>query len=139
MNRDSDNRITAFAQTNFRNHRKTFGIKRADRRSGMYVIGKTGTGKSTLMETMIRQDIENGEGVALLDPHGDLVEKIARNIPEHPQKDLIRKFMLPFLTAYDPLGGSSGSMDPLGALQTYSFACGCSVAGCNAITTFREP
>src|SRR5213596_1164098 len=89
MNRDSDNPITAFAQTNFRNHRKTFGIKRADRRSGMYVIGKTGTGKSTLMETMIRQDIENGEGVALLDPHGDLAETIARSIPEHRRQDLI--------------------------------------------------
>ncbi len=50
-------------------------------------------------------------------------------------REHIRKFMLSFLTAYDPLGGSSGSMDPLGALQTYSFACGCSVAGCNAITT----
>src|SRR5437870_1036628 len=89
MNRDSDNRITAFAQTNFRNHRKPFGIKRADRRSGMYIIGKTGTGKSTLMETMIRQDIKDGEGVALLDPHGDLVERIARSIPDHRKKDLI--------------------------------------------------
>src|SRR3989441_417205 len=101
MNRDSDNRITAFAQTNFRNHRKTFGIKRADRRSGTYIIGKTGTGKSTLLETMIRQDIENGEGVALLDPHGDLVEKIARNIPEHRQKDLIY-FNVPDLS--NPMG-----------------------------------
>src|SRR2546425_3144303 len=89
MNTDSDNRITGFAHTNFRNHRKTFGIKRRDRRSGMYIIGKTGTGKSTLMETMIRQDIDEGEGVALLDPHGDLVERIAASIPEHRKKDLI--------------------------------------------------
>src|SRR3989442_15697809 len=89
MNRDSDNRITAFAQTNFRNHRKTFGIKRADRRSGMYVIGKTGTGKSTLLETLIRQDIENGEGLALLDPHGDLVEKVLLAVPENRKGDLI--------------------------------------------------
>src|SRR2546427_11887896 len=89
MNTDSANRITAFAETNFRNHRKTFGIKRRDRRSGMYIIGKTGTGKSTLLETMIRQDIENGEGVALLDPHGDLLDRIARSIPEHRPRGLI--------------------------------------------------
>src|SRR5438874_4643935 len=89
MNTDSDNRITAFAQTNFRNHRKPFGIKRADRRSGMYVIGKTGSGKSTLLETMIRQDIENGEGLALLDPHGDLVGKVLGSVPEKRKGDLI--------------------------------------------------
>src|SRR5438552_18098911 len=89
MNTNSRDRITGFAQTNFRNHRKRFGIKRADRRSGMYIIGKTGTGKSTLMETMIRQDIDHGEGVVLLDPHGDLVERIARNIPDHRRRDLI--------------------------------------------------
>src|SRR5258707_13193513 len=71
-----DNSITYFAQTNFRNEQKTFGIKKADRRAHMYIIGKTGTGKSTLLETLIRQDIENGDGLALLDPHGDLVEKV---------------------------------------------------------------
>ena len=64
----SDNRITYFARTNFRGERKLFGIKRADRRAHMYIIGKTGTGKSTLLETMIRQDIKNSEGFALLDP-----------------------------------------------------------------------
>ena len=69
---DLDNRITYFAQTNFRNEEKPFGIKTPDRRAHMYVIGKTGTGKSTLLETLIRQDLENGEGLALLDPHGDL-------------------------------------------------------------------
>ena len=55
----------------------------------MYVIGKTGTGKSTLLETLIRQDIENGEGLALLDPHGDLVEKVLRSVPENRKGDLI--------------------------------------------------
>src|SRR5499425_2635739 len=89
MVEDLDNRITYFAQTNFRNERKMFGIKRADRRAHMYVIGKTGTGKSTLLETLIRQDIENGEGLALLDPHGDLVEKIFRDIPEARRNDLM--------------------------------------------------
>src|SRR5262249_247006 len=69
-------------QTNFRNDEKFFGIKKPDRRAHMYVIGKTGTGKTTLLETLIRQDIENGEGLALLDPHGDLVEKVLRPVPD---------------------------------------------------------
>src|SRR5262245_42574212 len=86
---DFDNRITYFAQTNFRNEKKLFGIKRADRRSHMYIIGKTGTGKSTLLETLIRQDIENREGLALLDPHGDLVEKVLKAVPEKRRADLI--------------------------------------------------
>src|SRR5262245_28342270 len=85
----SENRITYFARTNFRNEEKPFGIKRADRRAHMYVIGKTGTGKSTLLETLIRQDIENGEGLALLDPHGDLIAKVLRSIPERRKDDLI--------------------------------------------------
>jgi Type IV secretion-system coupling protein DNA-binding domain len=89
MSGDIDNRITYFGRTNFRNEHKRFGIKRADRRAHMYVIGKTGTGKSTLMETLIRQDIQNGEGVALLDPHGDLVDKILATIPEKRKADLI--------------------------------------------------
>src|SRR5258708_26265801 len=85
----SENRITYFAQTNFRNERKPFGIKKPDRRAHTYIIGKTGTGKSTLLETLIRQDIENGEGLALLDPHGDLVEKVLKGLPENRKGDLI--------------------------------------------------
>src|ERR1041385_7456983 len=84
----TDNRVTFFARTNFRNQRKAFGIKRADRRAHMYVIGKTGTGKSTLLETLIRQDMENSEGVALLDPHGDLVEKVLQAVPKHRREDV---------------------------------------------------
>jgi len=86
---DRDNQITYFAQTNFRNEAKAFGIQKADRRSHIYVIGKTGTGKSTLLETLIRQDIVNGEGLALLDPHGDLVEKVLRAVPDKNKGDLI--------------------------------------------------
>src|SRR6266571_9163874 len=86
---DLENQITYFAQTNFRNEAKVFGIKKSDRRAHMYVIGKTGTGKSTLLETLVRQDIENGEGLALLDPHGDLVEKVLLTVPENRKGDLI--------------------------------------------------
>ena len=84
-----EDRITAFAETNFRNERKKFGIRKKDRRYHMYVVGKTGVGKSTLLLNMIGQDIENNEGLAVLDPHGDLIEKILRVIPESRIKDLI--------------------------------------------------
>ncbi len=84
-----DDRITCFAETNFRNERKKFGIKRKDRRYHMYVVGKTGVGKSTLLLNMIRQDIENNEGICVLDPHGDLIEKALKFIPEYRLKDLI--------------------------------------------------
>jgi Type IV secretion-system coupling protein DNA-binding domain len=81
--------LTFFARTNFRNQQRIFGIKRTDRRAHIYMIGKTGTGKSTLLETLIRQDIASGEGLALLDPHGDLVEQVLTKIPEHRKADVI--------------------------------------------------
>lgn len=81
--------ISYFARTNGRDPHVAFGITQADRLSHMYVIGKTGTGKSTLMETLIRQDIDAGRGCALLDPHGDLVERIAASIPMHRVADVI--------------------------------------------------
>jgi len=83
------NSVTHFARTDFRNQPQRFGIKRADRLFHMYVIGKTGTGKSTLLETLILQDIDNGEGLTMIDPHGDLVERIAARIPEHRREDVI--------------------------------------------------
>lgn len=83
------NPVTYFGRTLFRDQKQRFGIKRNDRFSHLYVIGKTGTGKSTLLETMMLQDIERGEGFTLLDPHGDLVERIAKAIPDHRRKDLI--------------------------------------------------
>src|SRR5665213_423311 len=69
-------RISYFAQTNFRRAFKAFGIKQADRLSHIYVIGKTGVGKSTLLEVLARQDLAAGRGFALVDPHGDLAERI---------------------------------------------------------------
>lgn len=81
--------ITVFAETNFRNQRKPFGIKRRDRRAHMYLIGKTGMGKSTLMENMIISDLNRGEGLALLDPHGDLVARVRNRIPVARRGDVI--------------------------------------------------
>ncbi len=77
-----DASISYFARTNFRNRNQLFGVRQADRLSHLYVIGKTGTGKSTLLETLARQDLRAGRGFALTDPHGDLVERIARDAPE---------------------------------------------------------
>jgi DNA helicase HerA-like ATPase len=70
--------ILLLGRTNARSARRVFGIKQADRLSHIYVIGKTGTGKSTLIESMVRQDIAAGRGLALIDPHGDLVERVAK-------------------------------------------------------------
>src|SRR5215210_3352802 len=84
-----ENHITYFAETNFRNQKVKFGIKQGDGRSHMYIIGKTGTGKSSLLENLIRQDITSGHGLALLDPHGDLAEKVLAQLPEHRKDDLI--------------------------------------------------
>ena len=84
-----DARITFLAQTNYRDINRRFGIRQADRRAHMYLVGKTGTGKSTLLETMIRQDLNAGQGLALLDPHGDLIERIVAHIPEGRRTDLI--------------------------------------------------
>jgi CxxC-x17-CxxC domain-containing protein len=81
--------ITYFAKTNFRNSDNIFGIKRKDRRQHMYVLGKSGTGKSVLLSNLIVQNIQNGEGVCVVDPHGELVEEILHLIPEHRAKDVI--------------------------------------------------
>ncbi|MBD3248154.1 type IV secretion system DNA-binding domain-containing protein [Candidatus Falkowbacteria bacterium] len=81
--------ITVFAETTFRNRRQKFGIKEDDRRRHMYLIGKTGMGKSTVMENMIVYDIRAGKGVAVVDPHGDLAEKVMQYIPEERIKDVV--------------------------------------------------
>ena|SRR3989339_269672 len=81
--------ITIFAQTNFRNQKAKFGIKTDDRRRHFYVLGKTGMGKTNLLETMIIQDIQRGKGVAVVDPHGELVENILRFIPNRRINDVI--------------------------------------------------
>ena len=81
--------INFFAKTNFRNQDRVFGIKRDDRRRHMYVIGKTGMGKSNLLENMAIQDIRNGEGVCVVDPHGEFAEKMLRSVPAHRLNDVI--------------------------------------------------
>lgn len=85
----SQNEITFFAKTNFRNQERVFGIKTDDRRRHMYVIGKTGMGKTNLLENLAIQDIQNGHGVAFIDPHGDTAEKLIKAIPANRINDVI--------------------------------------------------
>ena len=84
-----NNPITPFAMTNWRDREVVFGIKKRDRSGHMYLVGKTGTGKSTLIQNMLLSDISQGNGFALIDPHGDLAEKILDFIPKGRAKDVI--------------------------------------------------
>ena len=82
-------KITYFAQTNSRGKTAAFGIKRKDRVRHMYIIGKTGMGKSTLLFRLISSDIVAGRGVCVIDPHGDLIECILKFVPKHRTNDVI--------------------------------------------------
>ncbi|MDD5032873.1 MAG: type IV secretion system DNA-binding domain-containing protein [Candidatus Pacebacteria bacterium] len=86
---EDPNKVTYFGRTNFRNAKVDFGIKQKDRTKHMYVIGKTGMGKTTLLENMAVQDIRNGEGIAIVDPHGSFAEKMLDYIPKERIKDVI--------------------------------------------------
>ncbi|USN53057.1 MAG: type IV secretion system DNA-binding domain-containing protein [Candidatus Nomurabacteria bacterium] len=81
--------INFFAKTNFRNQQRRFGIRIDDRRRHMYFIGKTGMGKTTVLENMMIQDVRAGHGLAVIDPHGDFVEKILDYIPSHRINDVV--------------------------------------------------
>lgn len=87
MLRDSD--ITYFARTNHRNSGRVFGIRQRDRRSHFYCCGKTGTGKSWLLRTMLAQDLAAGRGCTLFDPHGDLVHEVFALVPAHRLADVV--------------------------------------------------
>jgi len=86
---DHENDVIYFARTNYRNQMRKFGIKTDDRRRHVYVIGKTGMGKSVLLENMILADIYAGHGCAYVDPHGDTAEKLINYIPESRLKDVV--------------------------------------------------
>ncbi|MBI4458406.1 type IV secretion system DNA-binding domain-containing protein [Candidatus Uhrbacteria bacterium] len=86
---DHENEINVFAETNFRNQRRRFGIKTDDRRRHMYLIGKTGMGKTTLIENMVISDINAGHGLAYIDPHGDTAQKLLDYIPASRVNDVV--------------------------------------------------
>jgi len=81
--------ITIFAKTNFRGEEKPFGIKLDDRRRHMYIIGKTGMGKSVMLKNLAIQDIIRGRGVAFIDPHGDSAEEILNFVPKSRINDVV--------------------------------------------------
>ncbi len=94
---DSD-AVTYFAETDTRNKKIKFGIKAKDRLKHVYVIGKTGMGKSTLLENMAIQDIQNGNGIAFIDPHGGTAERLLDYVPESRIKDVL--YFAPFDLEY---------------------------------------
>lgn len=100
-----DNKITYFAETDYRNNKTKFGIKAKDRAKHMYIIGKTGVGKSTLLENLAIQDIQNDEGIIFIDPHGSSAVKLLDYIPKHRIDDVI--YFAPhdtdFPVAFNPL------------------------------------
>ncbi|KKW28745.1 MAG: hypothetical protein A3K06_00200 [Candidatus Doudnabacteria bacterium RIFCSPHIGHO2_01_52_17] len=97
--------INVFAKTNFRHKEVSFGIRKDDRRRHVYVIGKTGMGKTTMIENMIVQDILAGHGVAFVDPHGESVEKILNYIPTNRVNDVVyfNPADLDYPIAFNPL------------------------------------
>ena len=94
MTKFDPEKITYFAKTDARGSQVPFGIKARDRQRHMYVIGKTGMGKSTLLENMAVQDIQNGEGMAFIDPHGSAAETLLNYVPEHRVNDVV--YFAPF-------------------------------------------
>ncbi len=84
-----NNEITILGKITFRNQEKKFGIKPDDRRRHVYIIGKTGMGKTVLMENMARQDVQNGNGIAFVDPHGEAAEGLLDFIPSKRINDVV--------------------------------------------------
>ncbi|HLN19251.1 MAG TPA: DUF87 domain-containing protein, partial [Patescibacteria group bacterium] len=76
-------------ETNHRGKKQRFGIKKDDRRRHIYVVGKTGMGKSALLENMAIEDIQEGRGVCFIDPHGESAERLLKFIPSHRINDTI--------------------------------------------------
>ncbi len=91
-------KITYFADTDFRGQRVRFGIRAQDRERHMYIIGKTGMGKSTLLENLAVQDIQNGEGMCFIDPHGGTAELLLKYVPKERINDVI--YFAPFDVDY---------------------------------------
>ena len=81
--------ISYFAKTNFRRDGKIFGIKQSDRVYHTLILGKTGTGKSNLLQTLIYQDIINNRGLCIFDLHNDLIASVRRYLPYRRFKDIV--------------------------------------------------
>jgi energy-coupling factor transporter ATP-binding protein EcfA2 len=84
-----ENEASFFGETNYRNEKKVFGIKRIDRRRHLYIVGKTGSGKSRLLEMLLISDIQSGQGCCLIDPHGDLADELLMFVPKERIDDVV--------------------------------------------------
>lgn len=103
--------VNLIGKTNYRGKKNIFGINSGDRRRHLYIIGKTGMGKSTLLENMIFSDIQNGRGVAVIDPHGDLADNVLNFVPAHRMNDVI--LFDPSDSEYPVAFNMFGNIDPV--------------------------
>ena len=86
---NDNNNINFFAETNFRNESRRLGIKTNDRRRHMYLVGKTGMGKTVMLENMAINDIREGKGIGFIDPHGEAAERLLDFIPSDRINDVV--------------------------------------------------
>ncbi len=119
MEFEHDEQVIYFGETDARNRRLRFGIKRKDRSRHMYAIGKTGMGKSTLLENLAVQDIQNGDGICFIDPHGKSADLLLEYVPEHRIKDVV--YFAPFDMEYP---ASFNVMEDVGPEKRYLVANG---------------
>lgn len=84
-----DPHVLPFGLTNYHNQKIPFGLLREDRARHLYVVGKSGTGKSKLLELLIATDIKEGKGVCVMDPHGDLVDAVIKHVPKERVNDIV--------------------------------------------------
>lgn len=105
--------VTRFAATNFRGERRVFGIKPADRRSHFWVLGRTGVGKSTLLERLASEDIAHGRGFCLVDPHGDLAARVRAQVLRERPDDLVDFDVPRTALAFNPLESVPEEKRPL--------------------------
>ncbi len=120
-----DDDITFLGETTFRNERKRFGIKNEDRRRHIYIVGKTGTGKSELLINLAFQDIKRGYGIGFFDPHGESAEKLLDLVPKRRVNEVIyfnpadENFPIPFniFERVKPVYRYSASLNLLNAFR----------------------
>jgi len=109
--------LSIIGKTNARVPSRRFGIRQADRLQHVYLIGKTGTGKSTLIESLALQDIAEGRGLMVLDPHGELAERLVERVPKS-ERHRLHSLDAADLTqpyGYNPLRGVAPQWVPLAA------------------------
>jgi len=97
--------VLPFGHSNDHNQQIAFGLLRRDRERHLYVVGKSGTGKSKLLELLIATDIKDGKGVCVMDPHGDLVDAVIKHIPKERAKDVVyfNPMDIDFPIAFNPM------------------------------------